>query len=95
MIFEVDFIDHEVEVIVEVFELIFECLVLFSLFLYEFEPVIMSLWVHVRDFVLISVDGFLNGVYIGELLWSELGFGFGELLKDSGLLCGSRLVHVL
>ena len=38
IVFEVDFLNHKVEVIVEMFQLRLESLVLLALFLNEFEP---------------------------------------------------------
>ena len=38
LVFKVDFLDHEIEVLIELLEFIFKGFILFSLFLDNFEP---------------------------------------------------------
>ena len=50
---------------------------------------------HISNFGLIPLDGFLDGFNIGKLLGSEFGFRFAKLLDNPALLGGRKLVHVL
>jgi hypothetical protein len=92
LIFDVYFFDHKVEILIELFQLVFECLVLFALFLDEFEPEMIRK-LHVRDFSLISFDSFLYSIDICKLLRTELSFGLTEFFNDSALLSCCKLVH--
>lgn len=92
MVFDVYFFDHKVEILIELFQLVFECLVLFALFLDEFEPEMIRK-LHVRDFSLISFDSFLYSIDICKLLGTELSFGLNEFFDDSALLSCCKLVH--
>jgi hypothetical protein len=92
LVFDVYFFDHKVEILIELFQLVFECLVLFALFLDEFEPE-MKRKLHVRDFSLISFDSFLYSIDICKLLRTELSFGLTEFFNDSALLSCCKLVH--